>query len=234
MPEELGEILKNLENIKKYNHGDLSIFNGLWKGSQDNQVYISACWSGWGKVSAARATIRIIESKVKNKKVDFLIFTGVAGSANNKSKQWDVIIANSLIQHDMDARPIFNKFEIPALKKIKMNPPEKLFSKITNILHEKKISPFGSIKTGLIATGDMFVSDSQKLDSLNMELPGLIAVEMEGGAFAQVAIQEGIEWIVLRVISDGADSNAHQDFDLFLKKYNIESWKLIECILKNL
>ena len=45
-----------------------------------------------------------------------VIFTGVAGAINSKLKQWDIIIPHKLIQHDMDARPLFKRYEIPALK----------------------------------------------------------------------------------------------------------------------
>ena len=54
---------------------------------------------------------------------------------------------------------------------------------------------------------------------------------MEGGAVAQVAEQEGIPWVIVRVISDNADSNSKIDFDEFLKDYVLISWKLIEGIL---
>ena len=84
MPEELGQILNNLDQIKESNHGDLTIFSGLWCRSNEKKIYISAAWSGWGKVSAARATTRVIDSVVNDCKVDFLIFTGVAGAAYEK------------------------------------------------------------------------------------------------------------------------------------------------------
>ena len=57
---------------------------------------------------------------------------------------------------------------------------------------------------------------------------------MEGGAVAQVAEQEGIPWAIVRVISDGADSNSEMDFDHFLKDYVLSSWKLLDCLLQDI
>ena len=65
-------------------------------------------------------------------------------------------------------------------------------------------------------------------------MPELLAVEMEGGAFAQVACQEKVNWFLLRVISDNANEVADNDFNLFLKQYKNESWKLIELFIKML
>ena len=105
VPEELGQILENLNEITESKYGDLTIFSGLWNRSNEKKIYITATWSGWGKVSAARATTRVINSTANNRKVDFLIFTGVAGAANKLVKQWDIVLADSIVQHDMDARP---------------------------------------------------------------------------------------------------------------------------------
>ena len=42
--------------------------------------------------------------------LDLLLFTGVAGAVDKKLNQWDIILSDSVMQHDMDARPIFDKF----------------------------------------------------------------------------------------------------------------------------
>ena len=55
---------------------------------------------------------------------------------------------------------------------------------------------------------------------------------MEGAAVAQVAEQEGIPWLVLRVISDGADETAAQSFEDFVKRYEQQAWRLIEALLQ--
>ena len=41
---------------------------------------------------------------------------------------------------------------------------------------------------------------------------------MEGCSVAQVAEQENVPWIILRVISDSADESAPQDFNDISKK----------------
>ena len=72
------------------------------------------------------------------------------------------------------------------------------------------------------------------LQELKAALPDLQAVEMEGGAVAQVAEQEGVPWLVLRVISDGADEAAAQSFSDFVQVYDQRAWSLIEALLKRL
>ena len=91
---------------------------------------------------------------------------------------------------------------------------------------------FGSIHKGLIATGDNFIAESNKIKKLSEEIPGLLAVEMEGAAFAQVADQENVPWVVMRVISDSADENADSEFSEFLEKYKFKAFDLIKQILE--
>jgi adenosylhomocysteine nucleosidase len=94
-----------------------------------------------------------------------------------------------------------------------------------------ELDGFGLPSTGLIATGDRFVGDTAVLDALREALPGLKAVEMEGAAVAQVAEQEGIPWLVLRVISDGADASAAQSFGDFIQVYERRAWCLLQALL---
>ena len=66
-------------------------------------------------------------------------------------------------------------------------------------LNKDKFSKLGDLHKGLIATGDMFISSNKKLKELSKEILGISAVEMEGAAFAQVALQEKVDWIVLKL-----------------------------------
>ena len=238
MPEEIGTTTENLMNLSERSFGDLKVFSGELYFNRNNQtpLLVSVAWSGWGKVSSARAATRLISSTYQNKFIDLLLFTGVAGSAISKINQWDIIIPNELVQHDMDARPFFKKHVIPALKKSRINAMQNWVQWATEVLREsiskKEIKPFKKVSNGLIATGDKFIADKNVIDNLCKELPGLFAVEMEGAAVAQVAHQERIPWLIVRVISDGADNNADQTFNEFLLDYQKFSWDLICSLLR--
>ena len=238
MPEEIGSTTENLKNLSETSFGDLKIFSGELYFDRNNQppLLVSVAWSGWGKVSSARAATRMISNTYQNKFIDLLIFTGVAGSAISKINQWDIIIPDELVQHDMDARPLFNKNVIPALEKSRINAIQHWVQWATEVLREsiskKEIKPFKKVSNGLVATGDKFIADKNAIDNLCKELPGLCAVEMEGAAVAQVAYQERIPWLIVRVISDEADNNADQTFNEFLLDYQKFSWDLICSLLR--
>ena len=232
MHQEVGNALENLQNIKEHEFGDLKIFSGEWKSNKE--ISLSIAWSGWGKVSAARASTRIIDVEYKGSKTDCLLFTGVAGAADLKLNQWDVIVADKIIQHDLDARPLFKRHFIPALNKDILFPSRDLTETIFMALKENfqnELIAFGKVFKGKIATGDTFISSIEDLTKIKNRIQNLLAVEMEGAAVAQVAEQEGIPYAILRVISDSADENANQKFEDFLFDYENNSWKLLERVL---
>lgn len=235
MPEEIGIIINNLKYVEKSIFGDLELFSGELIINESNKVCITVAWSGWGKVSAARATTRLLSIVYKKKPIDIILFTGVAGAVDTKLKKWDIVFGESLIQHDMDASPLFEKYVIPAINEKKINPNKKLLSETFNYfsheLSNGKIDGFGSIYKGLIATGDIFISERKVISKLSKEIKGLLAVEMEGAAFAQVAEQEKIDWLVIRVISDNANEEAGEEFSSFLEKYKFKSFDLIRCFI---
>ena len=242
MPEEVGSILDNLKNIKKKNYGDLEIYSGKWAFSNSTckykDIYLSIAWSGWGKVSAARAATRIISHQFNKLKLNAIFFTGVAGAINSKLKQWDIIIPYELIQHDMDARPLFKKYEIPALKTVRIKSNKLIndwtLSTLKNSIKDGSLKNFGNVYEGLIATGDKFISNKNDIENISKEMEDLSAVEMEGASVAQVAKQENIPFQVIRVISDEANENSSEDFSKFLIKYNNHSAKLISVLIENI
>ena len=76
------------------------------------------------------------------------------------------------------------------------------------------------VHTGLIASGDRFVSKAGEAAALLAALAQAghhpLAVEMECAAVAQVCGDYGVAFAAVRTISDRADAQAHGDFQVFV------------------
>ena len=93
-------------------------------------------------------------------------------------------IKDALIQHDIDARPIFNRYIIPALNEKFIISDQKWLDWTNSSLEESSkkgyLNNFGNICTGLIATGDEFVSEQSLVSRRKDDVKKLLGVEMEG------------------------------------------------------
>ncbi|MFY3552150.1 5'-methylthioadenosine/adenosylhomocysteine nucleosidase [Achromobacter insolitus] len=175
-----------------------------------------------GKVAAA-ATASIVIHEFKATRV---IFTGLAGGLHEDVAVGDVVVATALMQHDMDARPLFEQHEIPLLGRERFEADPVLsasllesarqFARTHAGLPDAAGLPPPRVHHGLIATGDVFVNSNDYAHQLRQRLPEALCLEMEGGAMAQVCYEFGVPYAVLRVISDQADHAAKADFTDFL------------------
>jgi adenosylhomocysteine nucleosidase len=183
-----------------------------------------------GKVAAATTATALIERFG----VDRLIFTGVAGGVAPGLRIGDVVIADALIQHDLDARPFFHRHEIPLLGVSRCAADAALTDALEAAARafldgpmRQCVSPEARtrfsldrprVHRGLIASGDQFIGSAAGVQALRQALPDALAVEMEGAAVAQVCHEYGIPFAIMRTISDTADDQAHQDFPAFLSE----------------
>ena len=101
MPEEIDLLIGEMGgDVKTTSQGMRTYHTGLlWDAP------VTLVFSRWGKVAAATTSTHLISAF----HVREIIFTGVAGSADPKLRVGDVVIANNFYQHDMDARPLFEK-----------------------------------------------------------------------------------------------------------------------------
>ena len=122
---------------------------------------------------------------------------------------------------------IYEKYVIPALNEKYLKPKNEIYDWIFKVLegvNSNNNLPFQKTMKGLIATGDQFISDENALRKIRKSIEGILAVEMEGAAVAQVCEQENIPWVVIRVISDGADGTARLNFQEFIAAYEKFAW----------
>ena len=186
-------------------------------------------FSKWGKVAASiTATLMIQEFAVTD-----LVLIGTAGALVDGLQIGDVVISKRLVQHDLDARPMMSRFEIPLINRVFVDSDPGLSDlagrAVSNLINkgvkqmvgEETVKEFGlnpKLHFGDIASGDQFINSVEKRDEIKGLLPNVLCVEMEGAAVAQVCLEFGTPFTVIRTISDTADHNARVDFNKFVSE----------------
>jgi len=183
--------------------------------------------SGVGKVFAAMICERLIDEFDPRA----VIFTGVAGSLNKKLDIGDVVVSKDCIQHDVDAQALgFMRGAIPYTENRVFRADDKLRkSALGTKLRMNKIIE------GRILTGDQFITKHEMKDHKYLidELKG-DAIEMEGGAVAQVCTLNKVPFLIVRTVSDRADGTAVEDFNKFMPVVARNSYKVVRTVLGSL
>lgn len=232
LPEEQAGLSSALQAPECVVHAGRTFFCGTLEG-QD----VVLALSGIGKVAAATTATALIERFGAVR----IVFTGVAGGLGDGVRVGDVVVAHDYLQHDMDASPLFPRWELPGYGRTRLACDPHLTSLLSaavdSCLQALDLNtdlglgtPAGSTEsaaraprrhTGLIASGDLFVSTATGAkalcDALRAASHDVLAVEMEGAAVAQVCADYRVPFAAVRTISDRADDTAHVDFARFVE-----------------
>jgi len=224
LPDEQNGLLAQLKNPQQVQRAGRTFWRGQWHGHN-----VVLALTKIGKVAAATTTATLIEAFG----VSRVVFSGVAGGVGEGIHVGDVVVASEFVQHDMDASPLFVRYELPlyggatlacdaALTTLLLIATHAGLAGVTGHFHHNKLLDAPTIHTGLIASGDQFVSsvDAAKRVLTDLQAAGFepLAVEMEGAAVAQVCHDYGVPFAAVRTISDRADDQAHVDFSAFVQR----------------
>lgn len=169
---------------------------------------ITILGTGVGKVAAAMNTQRAIFEH----QPDAIIFVGVAGGLGSVSRL-EVVVAKDAVQWDVDITPI-NGGEVGTLNNGQRFLP--LEPKGSELALQASLELGYPSILGRVASGDAFVADPNKSAWIQSTFQA-DAVEMEGAAALQVATENKIPMVLIRVISDGAGDDAPMSFTDFLE-----------------
>ena len=188
---------------------------GVYRGSfNDKEIY--TCLSGVGKVNAAISVQKLIDTF----DIDCIINSGIAGGLSDKLAKLDIVISEQLTYHDfspidiLDRYPPYSRF-IKADSEL-IDKAETACAILNKKLKQDGEKTFNTFR-GMIVSGDSFISSAEKAKQLHDEF-GALCTEMEGAAVAHTAKVNNIPFVVIRAISDFADEDADNSFDLFEKK----------------
>lgn len=147
-------------------------------------------------------------------KIDFAIFTGVAGSLNKKLDIGDIVVATDTLEFSFDATVFgYKKGQIPRLDTWSFECSKKLQEKIEKkfFLNKEKFKLYYS----RIISSDKFISDKNEKELLGNEFDAM-AVDMESSGFSQTCYISKVPFIVIRSISDTLADEAVIEYEKFV------------------
>ena len=219
LPEEQRGLIGLLHKPRKTTHASRDFWQGELYGRPVVLVLAKI-----GKVAAATTATALIERFGAGR----IVFTGVAGGLGAGVQIGDVVVAADFLQHDIDASPLFPRYEVPLYGKTRFDGDAALGAQLVKaaqaVLRGGQLNsayPEAKVHHGLMASGDRFVSGAGESAALLAALAAaghpVLAVEMEGAAVAQVCHDYGVPFASVRTISDRADDSAHVDFPRFIE-----------------
>lgn len=217
---EVEDLINSMDLLKKETISGIDFFEGKL---QNKNAVLAIC--GIGKVHAAVCT----QTMILKYAPDAIINIGVAGCLSPELDFADIVISDSVVQHDFDVTP----FGVPVglisgIDLIKIPCSDRLVKKLVKAA---EILEDTNITVGTVASGDQFVGSKEKKDYIVNNFDAL-CTEMEGAAIGHVCYMNNVDFCIVRAMSDKADSTANMDFDIFVKNAIDKTIKLINSFLK--
>jgi adenosylhomocysteine nucleosidase len=220
MEEEVTLLRDHIENKQVTTVAGYEFTSGTINGAE-----VILLKSGIGKVNAAMSTTILLEKY----NPDVVINTGSAGGFNPALNVGDAVISSEVRHHDVDVTAFGYEYgQVPQLPAA-FKADENLISIAETAA--KEISDIQVVK-GLIATGDSFMHDPERVEFVRGKFTDLQAVEMEAAAIAQVAYQFQTPFVIIRSLSDIAGKESNVSFEQFLDKAAVNSANLVMKIVK--
>ncbi|OZI13119.1 5'-methylthioadenosine/S-adenosylhomocysteine nucleosidase [Bacillaceae bacterium SAS-127] len=204
-----------------------TIANSEYTTGTMNGAEVVLLRSGIGKVNAAMTTSVLLQ----HFQPDVIINTGSAGGLNPELNVGDVVISTEVRHHDVDVTAFGYEYgQVPQLPAGFQADDKLLNIAVSCAKAEEDIQ----VVAGLIATGDSFMSDPERVKFIGTKFNDLQAVEMEAAAIAQVAHQFGTPFVIIRSLSDIAGKESNISFDQFLPKAALHSSQLVMKMVEQL
>jgi adenosylhomocysteine/aminodeoxyfutalosine nucleosidase len=220
MKEEIEPFFSCFENIKTTNYANNNYYETTYNGYE-----LVIAYSKIGKIFST-LTASCMCQKFD---VDLVIFTGVAGAINKDLNIGDLLVATKLVQHDLDITAFGHPHGYVPEGKVFVETTDFLRTLVHKIAKDNDIV----ISDAIIATGDQFVHDNSRKEFIEKTFDA-DALEMEGASVAVVCDAFDIPFVILRAISDTANTDASFDFEKFLINSAKQSSSFVVNILDNL
>jgi len=102
---------------------------------------------------------------------------------------------------------------VSAMDRVEMNADSSVTAALAAIIGGET-----AVYRGLIVSGDQFVSTKAQREMILEAFPQALCAEMEGAAIGHVCAQNGVDFCVIRCMSDNANGDSGVDFAAFSRQ----------------
>lgn len=205
-------VCSQLENKKE--------IDGLFVEGEVNGKVVILAKSGIGKVCSAVGAVEMI----KRFSPDMIVNTGVAGGIDVSLNIGDIVAGEKTVYHDVWCGEGNEYGQVQGYPAYYLGD-----DKILGIAKSL------GVKSGLVCSGDKFITDKNELGEIKSAFPEALAVDMESCSIAQVCYMYKVPFLSLRIISDtpGVDNHAEQ-YRNFWTEAPKETFKCLSNLLINI
>ena len=190
-----------------------------------NEVVLWQC--GIGKVNAAIGTINLITQH----NPDCILSTGLAGGIDPSLEVTDVVVGSQTAYHDVWCGEGNEWGQVQGL-------PARFDADPKMLQCAKKVAESSKqrVLSGLICTGDQFISDKATQAEIKTRFPEALACEMESAAIAHTCLLRHVPFLSVRVVSDtpGNTDDHQQQWSDFLTFMSDKSFHFVKSFLEQL
>lgn len=221
MDEEIALLLNTMNDKEEMTVAGCLFVSGSLEGKE-----VVLLKSGIGKVNAAMAATILHERFSPT----HIINTGSAGGFAEDLEVGDLVISTEVVHHDVDVTAFNYAYgQVPG-----MPATYKADEWLVSLAEETVKGMDINSRRGLIATGDSFMEDPERVEFVRGKFPHMLASEMEAAAIAQVSHHYGVPFVIIRALSDLAGRKSSVSFDQFLDKAAKHAAQLIIGVLKRM
>ena len=203
LADEVSDLISRLKGHTVQTLGSIDFHLGELEGKS---VVIAKC--GVGKVFAAICA----EAMIIGFSPKLIVNTGVGGALAKGLSVTDTVVADKLVQHDMDTSPIGDPVGlISGINKVWFETDERAREILVRSAEKLGLKAV----TASVASGDKFIADKADKEKIVANF-GASVCEMEGAAIAHTAFVNGTPFVVIRAISDSADEGSSMDYMTFM------------------
>lgn len=212
MDKEISLLTNLISNPSLIQISGLEVWQGIISGSE---IFISKC--GIGKVNSAVNTLKLIQEIHP----ELVINSGVAGGAG--LPVGSVLVADRVAYHDVWCGPgtVYGQADgVP----LYMLPDEGVLN----------IARKNDVVSGLICSGDKFISTPEEIKFIREKFPDVKAVDMESASIAQTCFLCHVPFSIVRMVSDtpGEGENISQYLD-FWKNAPLKTFSVLKEVITN-